>query len=82
LHIDPYRTPPAAQSPVRVPRPWDPTWLPLAIVLSLPLTLVLFCAMIRSSIDAELVPSTVLHGAIGYAVLVLFVCGRDLPRSR
>jgi hypothetical protein len=47
----------------------------------LPLTLVLFCAIVRSSIEPELIPSTVLHGAIGYAVLVLLLCGRDLMRA-
>jgi hypothetical protein len=81
LHINPYRAPAPTQLPARMSKPWDPTWLPLAIVLSLPLTLVLFCAMVRSSIDGELIPSTALHGAIGYAVVVLVVCARDLLRS-
>ncbi|MGO9839416.1 MAG: hypothetical protein ACLP1X_34995 [Polyangiaceae bacterium] len=81
MRDNPYRTPPPTKVAARASTSWDPAWLPLVIVLSLPLTLVLFCAVVRSSIEPELIPSTVLHGSIAYAVLVLVLCGRDLMRS-
>jgi len=80
VHLDPYRTIAPDRLVARESTPRDLTWLPLAIVLSLPMTLVLFCAMVRSSIYAELIPSTVLQGAVAYAALVIVVCGRDLLR--
>ncbi|HLK36659.1 MAG TPA: hypothetical protein VKU41_07885 [Polyangiaceae bacterium] len=64
------------ESPPRLPfLRGSPGALALGLSLSGPVAFVVFCAIVRGSGFARFLPSTVLYGAIGYALFVVGVLG-------